>query len=101
MKFVYDDTVSACAGCKRKFFSGDVSVLFQHVISKAASFLCPDCTMRELETKGGARPTGAAVFLASKWKNVDIDDLPAETRERVLEGFGIVQRLASVLGTTE
>ncbi len=100
MKFLFEDRVSACAGCRNRFTTGDVAIAFQaNAAVSAISYLCADCTMRALES--GATPTHALVFLAAKYKGKDVEDLPEETRARVVEGFGIVQRLALQLGASQ
>jgi hypothetical protein len=94
-KLDFGDTGDQCAVCDSQFDTGDVVILFgdlEAAVSKRRS-ACRSCAMR-LIVGEHLRPCGASVYVLNEHKEKLIEELPEETRERIIEGLSVIDHLA-------
>lgn len=95
-KYYWDETSSACTHpkCGTAFVTGDVCFLFgdlESVVDRK-DYLCPRCGMAAV-AHDGKFPSATTLFIENPHRNRKLSKLPAEIRDRVIEGFTIIDQI--------
>ena len=97
LRYDWDESSKECAVCQKSFRTGDVSLVFGRTdaVIAVSRWACENCGWQLV--KDGAVPSGAAVFVQDCHRDRDLDQLNQTVRDRVVEGFTIVDRLADAM----
>lgn len=100
----WEDKSIGCVGCGAGFQTGDVNFTYPPIeitdetpaiVSRLPGHRCVTCAWGALSR--GLRFDGIGLFVEKAHQGSTIDELPRELREKILESFTLIDRLATEL----
>lgn len=95
--FEWEESSSGCGVCSEQFSSGDVLFVYgdlEHAIARRA-YVCVRCGIVALSESDGLKPAAAMVFVQESHRNVRLEHLSKAVREKVIDGFRMLDELES------